>query len=117
MSVDEFRTATTKTLNDRSHDSNTFGLQHTQEMIVQKKKELAAEAGLDPSTTKCSVSTQWAKIGMTVTAAESGLSFSKKKILTKTASRYRLEHVICGYSYALTSHDSLVFWITVCLDA
>ena len=41
------------------------------EAIVQNKKEVAAEAGLDPSTTKCSVSTQWAKIGMTVTAAAS----------------------------------------------
>ena len=103
MSVDEVRSATTLTLNNRSHDSNTFGLQHMKEMIVQKKKEVAAEVGLDPSITKCSVSTEWAKIGVTVTAAESDLSLSKKKLLTKTALRYQSEHsVMRGYSYALT---------------
>ena len=88
MSVDEVRSATTKTLNDWSHDSNTFRLQHRKEMIVQKKKKEATEVGLDPNTTKCSVSTERAKIGMTVTATKSDLSFSKKTFLTKTASWY-----------------------------
>jgi len=55
MPVDEVRSATNNTLNNRSHDSNTFGLQHMKDMIVQQKKEVAAAVGLNPHTTKCSV--------------------------------------------------------------
>ena len=58
MSVDKVRSATTNTLSDLSRDINTFGLLHMKEMIIQKKKELTTEAGPDPSTTKCYVSTQ-----------------------------------------------------------
>ena len=74
------------------------------DMIVEKKKELAATGGLDPDTIKVSVSSQWAKVRMVVTAAEGDFSFSTKKLLTKTAARYRSEHsVMSGYSYALTA--------------
>ena len=104
MSVEEVQKETDKVLKDKLNDSNTFKLKHMKEMMVTKKKEIVARNCLDPDTTKCSVTSEWAKANMIVTAARSNLSFSTKKLLTKTASRYRSENLImCGHSYALTS--------------
>ena len=103
MNVNEVQTSIKKKLQERLHDSNTFKLKHMKDMFVEKKKEVAAAGGLDPDTIKVSVSSQWAKVRMVVTAAEGDLSFSTKKLITKTAARYRSEHfVISRYSYALT---------------
>ena len=67
------------------------------EMIVSKRKDRASADGLDPDSIKCAAGTVWAKTQMIVTAGESDLSFSTKKLITKTASRYRSEHsVMCG---------------------
>ena len=49
-------------------------------MILQKKKEIAEADGLDPNTIKCTVTTEWAKVGMMVTAATApSISLSKKE--------------------------------------
>ena len=69
-------------MKDKLNDSNTFKLKHMKEMMVTKKKEITARNGLDPDSTKCSVSLQWAKTNMIVTAARSNLLFSTKKLLT-----------------------------------
>ena len=105
MDLDEIVQKTQTQLKDRSSDSNTFKLKHMKNIIVQKQKDVAAAGGLDPATIECSVTTEQAKICMTATAATaSGVSFSKKKLLKKTTSRYRSEHsIMCGYAYAATA--------------
>jgi hypothetical protein len=104
MPVKEVEKGTNQMLKDGLHDSNTFKLKHMKNLMVVKKKEIAASNGLDPDSVNCNVTTQWAKVNMIATAARSNLAFSTKKLLTKTASRYRSEHsVMCGLSYTLTA--------------
>ena len=104
MAVKEVEQGTNKILKDRLNDSNIFKLKHTKDMMVTKKKEIAASNGLDPDSTKCTVSSEWATINMIATAAQSNLVLSTNKLLTKTASRYWSEHsVMCGLSYTLTA--------------
>ena len=105
MSVDEIGEATKKALKDRTNDSNTLKLKHMKQIIVKKKEEVTEADGLDPNSIKVVATAEWSKVAMTAAAATAGgVSFSKKKLLAKTASRYRSEHsLMCGYSYALTA--------------
>ena len=104
ISVDNMQKKVENKLGERSNDSNTFKVKHMKEIMVEKVKEKAKSDGLDPNSIKCVASTEWAKTQMIVVAAGSDLSFSNKKLLKKTASRFRSEHsVMCGFSYALTA--------------
>ena len=105
MDLEAIGAATKQQLKDRTNDSNTFRLKDMKNMVVGKKKGVAASNGLDPDSIECSVSTEWAKINMTATSArEIGVTFSQKKLMRKTAARFRSEHsIMCGYSYACTA--------------
>mmetsp|Transcript_9346 Transcript_9346/g.16260 ORF Transcript_9346/g.16260 Transcript_9346/m.16260 type:complete len:172 (+) Transcript_9346:105-620(+) len=74
------------------------------EAYADKKKQMAAKAGLEAETIDSSVCDRTAKVALVAAAmGNSGLSFSNKKLLTKTESRFIAEHSIMGgYAYATT---------------
>ena len=80
--------AITETLKDCVSDNSAFRLEDIKRAYVAKKKQKALEDGLEPESIGCGVSDQTAKIAMIVAAiGDTGLMFSKKKLLTKTETR------------------------------
>ena len=64
VEMDAIRASTMQLLKDRTSDSSTVKLKHIKGIIVNQKKKLAADNGLDPESVNASISTRWAKMTM-----------------------------------------------------
>jgi hypothetical protein len=91
-------------IKSRSSDSNAFLYTDMKNSYESVKKAKAASDGLDPNGVNIKVSDKTAKAAMVAIAmGDNGMRFTKKKLLTKTASRFCSEHsVMMGYAYATT---------------
>ena len=104
MVLNDIVDAIKETLKDCASDSSAFRLEDMKCAYVVKKKQKVLEDSLEPENIQCGVSDQTAKIAMIAAAmGNTGLTFSKKKLLLKTDKRFQAEHSVMGvYAFATT---------------
>ena len=91
-------------IDQRASDSNCFRLKDVKSALSSRKKDEAEKNGLDGDSIDVSVNDEWAKVSLTALAlSDTKLSFTKKKLLKKTETRFIAEHSVMGaYAYAAT---------------
>jgi len=104
MGTEEAETIATQALRSCDGDSSTFQLNDMKAAYISKMKAEAEDNGLEGDTIDCKISDRLAKAALIAASmGTSELSASRKKLITKTETRYISEHsVMGGYAYATT---------------